>query len=42
LPLCHVTGLMKKMNVQPNADVPLGCQKLLEYDCPVYSSILSG
>jgi len=42
LPLCHVTGLMKKMNVQPNADVPLHCQKLLEYDCPVYPSVLSG
>ena len=41
LPLCHVTRLMRTMGVQPNADVPLNCQKLLEYECPVYTSILS-
>jgi septum formation protein len=41
LPLCHVTRMMRKMNIQPNADVPLNCQKLLEYDCPVYTSILN-
>jgi MAF protein len=40
LPLCHVVRLMRKMGVQPKADVPAGCQKLLEYDCPVYESIL--
>ena len=42
LPLCHVTRVMRQMNIQPRADVPLNCQKLLEYDCPVYESILSG
>jgi len=41
LPLCHVVRMMHKMNIQPNANVPLNCQKLLEYDCPVYTSILS-
>ncbi|HSO11050.1 MAG TPA: Maf family protein [Anaerolineales bacterium] len=41
LPLCHVVRMMRKMGVQPNADVPLNCQKLLEYDCPVYDSILN-
>lgn len=42
LPLCHVTRMMRKMDIQPNTDVPLHCQKLLEYDCPVYNSVLSG
>lgn len=42
LPLCHVTRLLIKMEVNPNADVPMNCQKHLEYDCPVYGKILSG
>lgn len=41
LPLCHVTRLLRKMEVNPNADVPMNCQKHLEYDCPVYAKILS-
>ena len=40
LPLCHVTRMMRKMGIQPDADVPLNCQKLLEYDCPVYDKYL--
>jgi MAF protein len=42
LPMCHVVRMMRKMEVEPNADVPVNCQKLLEYDCPVFESILSG
>ena len=41
LPLCHVTRLLRKMNVSLNADVPANCQKYLEYECPVYESILN-
>ncbi|MBV6400274.1 MAG: Maf-like protein YhdE [Anaerolineales bacterium] len=41
LPLCHVTRLLRKMDVNPNADVPAICQKHLEYECPVYERILS-
>jgi MAF protein len=41
LPLCHVTRMLRKMDIQPNTDVPLQCQELLEYDCPVFESILS-
>jgi len=41
LPLCHVTRMMLKMGIEPQADVPLHCQKLLEYDCPIYTSVLS-
>ena len=40
LPLCHVVRMMRQMGIQSHADVPLNCQKLLEYDCPVYTSIL--
>ncbi|HSG45856.1 MAG TPA: Maf family protein [Anaerolineales bacterium] len=42
LPLCHVTRMLRAMDIEPKTDVPLNCQKLLEYDCPVYSSILNG
>ena len=42
LALCHVTRMLRKMNVDPNADVPANCQKYLEYDCPVYGKILNG
>ena len=42
LPLCHVTRLLRKMDVNPSADVPMNCQKYLEYDCPVYEGILNG
>ena len=41
LPLCHVVRLMKKMGVEPSANVPVNCQTLLEYECPVFGSILS-
>lgn len=42
LPLCHVVRLLRQMGVQPNTDVPLNCQKFLDYDCPVFDSILNG
>jgi septum formation protein len=42
LPLCHVVRMMRQLEVQPNADVPANCQKFLEYDCPIYNSVLSG
>jgi len=42
LPLCHVVRMIRQMGIQPHADVPLNCQKLLEYDCPVFDSILNG
>jgi len=42
LPLCHVVRMMRQMGIQPHADVPLNCQKLLEYHCPVFDSILNG
>ena len=40
LPMCHVARAMRKMHVMPNADVPVNCQQLLEYECLVFNTIL--
>ena len=42
LPMCHVIRLMRKMDIQPAPDVPVNCQTLLEYQCPVSRTILRG
>jgi septum formation protein len=42
LPMCHVVRALSKMDVSPAADVPLACQSLLNYECPVSSAILRG
>ena len=42
LPMCHVILLLRKMDIQPNADVFFGCETLLEYQCPVSSAMLNG
>jgi len=42
LPMCHVIRMMRKMEISPRADVPVNCQTLLEYQCPVSRAILSG
>lgn len=41
LPLCHVTRLLKKMDMNPKTDIPTNCQKHLGYECPVYEKILN-
>lgn len=41
LPMCHVTRALRKFDIAPNADVPMQCQKFLNYDCKVYNEILS-
>ena len=40
LPLCHVLRSLRKMDIHPEADLPLACQTLLNYQCPVSDSIL--
>ncbi len=35
LPMCHVILLMRKMNIQPDAEFFASCETLLEYQCPV-------
>ena len=41
LALCHVTRLLRKMDVSPNTDIPAACQTYLEYECPVYGKIMN-
>jgi len=40
LPMCHVTRLLLQMDFPPAADVPTKCQALLNYSCPIFSSVL--
>jgi len=42
LPMCHVVRMMRRMEIAPRANVPINCQTLLEYQCPVSRGILSG
>jgi MAF protein len=42
LPLCHIVRALHQFDVLPTADVPAACQSLLNYQCPVSASILSG
>jgi len=41
LPLCHLTRLLRMLNVELQANVPVACQEALHYDCPVFEKILS-
>jgi len=40
LPLCHVVRTLRRIGVEPAADVPAACQRHLRYDCRVFPSIL--
>jgi septum formation protein len=42
LPMCHVVRTLRTLDVHPATDVPMACQDLLNYDCPVSSAILRG
>lgn len=42
LPLCHIMRALQQFDIRPTADVPAACQSLLNYQCPVSASILSG
>jgi len=42
LPMCHVVRMMRKLDSPPHADVPVKCQTLLKYQCPVSRAILNG
>lgn len=41
LPLCHLSLLMKEMGYEGNAQVADRCQESIQYQCPVYLSILT-
>ncbi len=42
LPLCHLTVLLRQINITAYADLPRNCQLTLQYECPVFGSILRG
>lgn len=42
LPMCHVVRMLQQFGISPSAEVPMACQNLLNYACPVSGAILSG
>ncbi|MCD4801377.1 MAG: Maf family protein [Anaerolineales bacterium] len=42
LPLCHLSLLLKKENLELDSRVAARCQESIRYQCPVYSQILTG
>ncbi len=40
LPLCHLVRTIRKFGFTPRADVPSRCQEAIQYQCPVYGTIL--
>jgi septum formation protein len=40
LPLCHLTRILKRFGIQPQNEIPTGCQAILQYECPVFGEIL--
>jgi len=41
LPMCHIVRGLREFDIFPNANVPVNCQSLLNYDCKVTKEILS-
>jgi MAF protein len=41
LPLCHVVRALCQLGVEPIDEVPVVCQSYLNYQCPVFESILT-
>ena len=42
LPLCHLSRTLEKFKLQPKRDVAHACQTELNYQCPIYGSVLKG
>ncbi len=42
LPLCHLVRVMAKIGVYPSVNLPIACQTMLQYPCPVSRAILRG
>ena len=40
LPLCHLTRVLRKMNIHPVNDIPVQCQMMLDYECSVFEDYL--
>jgi MAF protein len=41
LPMCHIVRGLREFDIFPNANVPVNCQSVLNYDCKVTKEILS-
>jgi len=41
LPLCHLVRSLKKLGLEEQVDIPAECQSALNYDCPVWQTILT-
>ena len=42
LPLCHLSRLLRTLQLPPQTDLPQACQASLGYTCPVFADILRG
>ncbi|MFH2038490.1 MAG: Maf family protein [Chloroflexota bacterium] len=40
LPICHLVRSLKKLGLEEQVDIPAECQSALNYDCPVWETIL--
>jgi MAF protein len=41
LPLCHLTRTLRKLDLEPKANVPVACQGYIGYQCKIYQHVLS-
>ena len=42
LPLCHLTRTLAKVGIFPHTDVPRECMRTLQYNCDIYTQVLTG
>ncbi len=42
LPICHLVRTLRKLQIEPQADVPRECQHALQYDCAIHPRVLAG
>jgi MAF protein len=42
LPLCHLTVLLRQLEIHPPADLAVHCQNSLRYACPISRLVLEG
>lgn len=40
LPLCHLARSLQKLGIASKVDIPAQCQSALEYNCPVWQTVL--
>jgi MAF protein len=40
LPLCHLLRRLRQLGLEPTQNLPVACQRFIQYQCPVFESIL--